>query len=494
MQIARGLSNWHGIDMGISKNSTMKSITKIYIDGEYVTPHGTEMLDLISPVTNEKVGEVRLGDEVDTNAAVVAAKRAFLTFSKTTKGERIGYLEKVRNAVIRHKQALADVMVEEYGGVRSFCTMVVENAVNDINAMIDTLKNTDLQKQIGHSRILLEPVGVVGIIIPWNMSNGFIVTKLSTSIAAGCTAVVKPSEMSAQQTEVMIQCFHEAGLPRGVVNFVNGLGNVVGAELTRNPGVNKIAFTGSTVVGKTIAKGAVDTMKRVTLELGGKSPNIILDDAKLEEAIPTAIGISFLNSGQACAAGTRLLVPQSKLKEVNAIAKKFVEGIKVGDPKFPDTMVGPMVSAKQYSRVQEYIKLGLEQGATLLVGGEGKPEGLEAGNFVKPTIFTNVKNDMRIAQEEIFGPVLSIIPYKDEEEAIALANDTTYGLCGYVSSGDKERAYRVAARIDAGRICINGMTHDSKVPFGGFKQSGIGREYGEFGLEAYLEPKALMEP
>ena len=487
------LSNWHNIDMDISKNINMKSITKIYINGEYVTPHGTEVMDLISPTTNLKVGEVRLGDEVDTRMAAAAAKQAFHSFSKTTKEERIAYLEKVREAVGRHKQELIDVMVEEYGGVTQFCSMVVGNALNDFSAMIDTLKDTELQRQIGHSRIRLEPVGVVGIIIPWNMSNGFICTKLSTAIAAGCTAVVKPSEMSVQQTEVIIKCFHEAGLPKGVVNFVNGLGSVVGAELTRNPDISKIAFTGSTVVGKTIAKGAVDTMKRVTLELGGKSPNIILDDANLEEAIPRAIGISFLNSGQACAAGTRLLVPESKLSEVNAIAKKFGQSVKVGDPKKPDTYVGPMVSAKQYDRVQEYIKSGLEQGATLLVGGEGKPEGLEAGNYVKPTIFTNVKNDMRIAQEEIFGPVLSIIPYKDEEDAIALANDTTYGLCGYVSSSDRDRAFRVAARIDAGRICINGITHDSKVPFGGFKQSGIGREYGEFGLEAYLEPKALME-
>jgi aldehyde dehydrogenase (NAD+) len=479
--------------MGISKNIKMKSITKIYINGEYVTPHGTEMLDMISPTTNKKVGEVRLGDEVDTNNAVLAAREAFKTFRNSTKEERIGYLEKVRDGVIRHRQELIDVMVDEYGGVTTFSTMTIDNAVKDFNAMIDTLKNTDLNRKLNHTHIRLEPVGVVGVIVPWNMSNGFVCTKLSTAIAAGCTAVVKPSEMSVQQTEAIIKCFHEAGLPKGVVNFVNGYGNVVGAELTRNPGINKIAFTGSTGVGKTIAKGAVDTMKRVTLELGGKSPNIILDDAKLEEAIPTAIAIAFLNSGQACAAGTRLIVPESKLKEVNEIAKKFAATVKVGDPKDPKTYVGPMVSAKQYSRVQEYIKAGIEQGATLLVGGEGKPQGLEAGNYVKPTIFTNVKNNMRIAQEEIFGPVLSIIPYKDEEDAIAIANDTTYGLCGYVSSADKERAYRVAARIDAGRICINGMTHDSKVPFGGFKQSGIGREYGEFGLEAYLEPKALME-
>ena len=472
----------------------MKSITKIYINGEYVTPHGTEVFDLISPTTNEKAGEVRLGDEVDTIAAIAAAKEAFRTFSKTTKEERIGYLEKIRDVVSRRKQDLVDVMVAEYGGVSQFCTIAVANIVHDFDAMIDILKNTELQRQIGHSRIRLQPVGVVGVITPWNMSNGFICTKLSTAIAAGCTTVVKPSEMSAQQTAVIIECFHEAGFPKGVVNFVNGLGNVVGAELTRNPDVAKIAFTGSTVAGKTIAKGAAETMKRLTLELGGKSPNIILDDAKLEEAIPMAIGIAFINSGQACLAGTRLLVPESKLNEVNALAKKFVQGVKVGDPKKPDTLVGPMVSAKQYSRIQDYIKLGLEQGATLLVGGEGKPKGLEAGNYVKPTVFTNVKNNMRIAQEEIFGPVLSIIPYKDEEDAIAIANDTTYGLCGYISSTDKERAYRVAARIDAGRVCINGMAHDPKVPFGGFKQSGIGREYGEFGLGAYFEPKAVMEP
>jgi len=472
----------------------MKEINKIYVNGEFITPHGDATLPLISPTTNEKVGEVTLGDEVDVRAAVAAAKQALRTFSKTTKEERIAYLEKIRTVVSRRKKDLVDVMVGEYGGIVQFCTMAIENAVNDFSAMIDTLKNTDLERKVGNSKVRLQPVGVVGIIVPWNMSNGFICTKLSTAIAAGCTAVVKPSEMSAQQTQVIAECFHEAGLPKGVVNFVNGLGDVVGAEITRNPDISKIAFTGSTVVGKTIARGAVDTMKRVTLELGGKSPNIILDDADLEEAIPTAIAVAFLNSGQACAAGTRLLVPESKLKEVNALAKAIAQDLKVGDPKEADTAVGPMVSMKQYLRVQDYIKLGLEEGATLLAGGEGKPAGLEAGNYVKATIFTNVKNDMRIAREEIFGPVLSIIPYKNEEDAIAIANDTAYGLCAYVTSADKERAYRVAAQIDAGRVCINGIAHDSKAPFGGFKQSGIGREYGEFGLEAYFEPKAFLEP
>ena len=472
----------------------MKAINKIYVNGGFVTPQGSERLDLISPTTNEKIGEVTLGNEMDTKAAIAAAKQAFRTFSKTTKDERIEYLEKVRAVVTRRKKDLVDIMVEEYGGILQFCRMTIEGAVSDFNAMIDTLINTDLERKTGHSKVHLQPVGVVGIIVPWNMSNGFICTKLSTAIAAGCTAVVKPSELSAQQTQLIAECFHEAGLPKGVVNFVNGLGDVVGAEITRNPDISKIAFTGSTGVGKMIARGAVDTMKRVTLELGGKSPNIILDDANLGEAIPLAIAIAFLNSGQACAAGTRLLVPEGKLEEVNAIASTVAQSMKVGDPKDADTVVGPMVSIKQYNRVQDYIKIGLEEGATLLAGGEGKPQGLEDGNYVKATIFTHVKNDMRIAREEIFGPVLSIIPYKNEEDAIAIANDTTYGLCAYVTSTNKERAYRVAEQIDAGRVCINGITHDPKAPFGGFKQSGIGREYGEFGLEAYLEPKAFLEP
>jgi aldehyde dehydrogenase (NAD+) len=470
----------------------MKAINKIYVNGEFITPHGTQVLDIISPVTNKKTGEVRLGDEVDTQNAVAAAKEAFTTFSKTTREERIAYLEKLRSVVSRRAKDLTDIMVEEYGGTFQFSSMVTQNMLNDISAMIDTLKDFDFERTTGTSKVFLQPVGVVGIIIPWNMSNGFIVTKLSPAIAAGCTAVVKPSEMSVQQTEVMAECFHEAGLPKGVINFVNGLGNVVGAEITRNPDISKIAFTGSTAVGKVIAKGAVDTMKRVTLELGGKSPSIILDDANLEETIPIAIFAAYLNSGQACAAGTRLLVPESKLVEVNAIAKAAVQNIKVGDPKDADTVVGPMVSKKQFERVENYIRIGQEEGATLLIGGEGKPSGFEDGNFVKATIFTNVKNNMRIAREEIFGPVLAIIPYKNENDAIEIANDTAYGLHAYVFSADKERAYRVASQLDAGRVCINGLSHDSKTPFGGFKQSGIGREYGVFGLDEYLEPKAIL--
>jgi len=471
----------------------MKKIDQVYINGAFVKPHGTETFDLISPVTNQKTGEVTLGDEEDTRAAIAAAKQAFTSFSKTTREERIAYLQATQQAVSKREKELVDVMVEEYGGTLQFCRMSVQFTISGFTSMIETLKQFDFEKTMGQSKVRLEPVGVVGIITPWNASNGFICGKLATAIAAGCTAVIKPSEMSAAQTQLITECLHEAGLPKGVFNIVNGLGSVVGAEITRHPDIAKISFTGSTVVGKTIARSAVDTMKRVTLELGGKSPNIILDDADLQKTIPMAIFGAYMNNGQACIAPTRLLVPENKLEEVNALAKAAVQQVQVGKPGDERTNVGPMVSKKQYERVQNYIRVGLEEGATLLAGGEGKPEGLEDGNFVKATIFTNVRNDMRIAQEEIFGPVLSIIPYKTEEEAIAIANDTTYGLAAYISSSSSERARRVAARIDAGRVCINGFSHDPQAPFGGFKQSGIGREFGAYGLEAYLELKTILE-
>lgn len=470
----------------------MKSINQIYINGGFVTPHGTETFDLISPTTNQKIGEVQLGDEHDTKAAIAAAKAALKTFSTKTKAERIAYLEKMQAAVSKRENELVAIMIEEYGGTYQFAKRSAELMISSFSTMIETLKNFDFEKTVGQSKVRLEPLGVVGIITPWNSSNGFICNKLATAIAAGCTAVIKPSEMSAQQTQLITECFHEAGLPAGVFNIVNGLGNVVGAEITRNADIAKISFTGSTVTGKIIAKEAVDTMKRVTLELGGKSPNIILDDANLEEAIPMAVLGAYMNSGQACIAPSRLLVPEDKLKEVNALAKVAALNIKVGNPANEDTNVGPMVSQKQYERVQNYIKIGLAEGATLLTGGEGKPQDLEAGNFVKATIFTNVRNDMRIAQEEIFGPVLSIIPYKNEEDAIVIANDTTYGLAAYISSSDENRAQRVATQINAGRISINGFPHDPLAPFGGFKQSGIGREFGVYGLEEYLEPKTIL--
>lgn len=471
----------------------MKTVNKVYINGEFVTPHGTEIFDLINPSNNKKIGEVTLADEIDTKNAIKAAKAAFKTFSKSTVAERIDYLTKLKIAVEKRQQDFIDIMIEEYGGTHQFVTMSNKHTGAWFDSMIEVLQTYEFEKTINSSIVKLQPVGVVGIITPWNASNSSVCSKVATAIAAGCTVVIKPSEMSSLQTQVLMEAFHDAGLPKGIINFVTGLGNIVGTELTNNPDISKISFTGSTAIGKLIAKNAADTMKRVTLELGGKSPNIILDDADLEKSIPTAIYGAYMNNAQACIAPTRLLVPENKLKEVNTIAKSTVEKLIVGLPQNGDTNIGPMVSVKQFERVQNYIKIGLEEGATLLVGGEGKPEGLEDGNFVKATIFTNVNNKMQIAQEEIFGPVLCIIPYGTEEEAIEIANDSPYGLAAYVSSADHDRAVRIASQIDAGRICINGFSHDPLVPFGGFKQSGIGREYGVYGLEAYLEPKAILK-
>jgi aldehyde dehydrogenase (NAD+) len=471
----------------------MKTVHQVYINGEFVTPHGTEILDLINPSNNQKIGEVTLADETDAKKAIAAAKEAFRTFSSSSVEERIRYLTKLKTAVEKRQQDFTDIMIEEYGGTLQFVTMSNKHTGAWFDSMIEVLPTYKFEKTINTSLVKLQPVGVVGIITPWNASNSSVCSKVATAIAAGCTVVIKPSEMSALQTQVLMEAFHDAGLPKGIINFVTGLGNVVGTELITHPDVAKISFTGSTAVGKLIAKTAVDTMKRVTLELGGKSPNIILDDADLEKAIPTAVYGAYMNSGQACIAPTRLLVPADKLDEVNAIAKSVAENMVVGLPQNEDTHIGPMVSAKQFERVQNYIKMGLEEGAILLAGGEGKPEGLEDGNFVKATIFTNVNNKMRIAQEEIFGPVLSIIPYKTEAEAVGIANDSPYGLAAYVSSADESRAMRIASQIDAGRVYINGFSHDPLVPFGGFKQSGIGREYGIYGLEAYLEPKAILK-
>lgn len=470
----------------------MKTIDKIYINGEFVTPKGTEYFNLISPTTNQKLGQVRLGNTEDAIDAINAATEAFKSFSLTSKEERIAYLQNLKTSIEKRKQEFIDVMIEEYGGTLLFATVSFDYMLKSFDSAIELLNTYSFTKTMGISEVQMTPIGVVGIIIPWNSSNGFICGKLSTAIAAGCTVVIKPSEMSAQQTQLIIECFHEAGLPKGVFNIVNGLGEVVGSEISRNPNISKISFTGSTPVGKMIAKQAVDTMKRVTLELGGKSPNIILDDADLSKAIPMALGAAFMNNGQACVAGTRLLIPENKSEEIKKLILDIAPNFIVGDPKNKNTAVGPLVSQKQYDRVQNYIQSGIEEGAEILIGGLGKPKDLENGNFVKPTIFTNVNNHMKIAREEIFGPVLSIITYKTEEEAVAIANDTTYGLQAYVSSANEDRAHKIASKINAGRVQINTISHDPLAPFGGFKQSGIGREFGVLGLEAYLEPKALI--
>ncbi|WP_219118514.1 aldehyde dehydrogenase family protein [Janthinobacterium sp. UMAB-56] len=470
----------------------MQNIHHIYINGQFVTPHGTQVQELINPTTGQPRASVVLGDETDVHAAVAAAKAAYPAYSRTSKQERMAILQRMHDAVAARSEELVQVMVEEYGGTLPFCRASVQRAANSFLHTMQLLETFDFVRTAGSARVVLEPLGVVGIITPWNSSYGFICSKLATALAAGSTAVIKPSELSAAQTQILTECLHAAQIAPGLFNIVNGSGDTVGAAITAHRDIAKISFTGSTAVGKQIARGAVETMKRVTLELGGKSPNVLLEDADLDLAIPTAVAAFTFNSGQACLAGTRLIVPASRLDEIQQRIKVAVDALIVGAPADAGTQIGPLVNAAQHARVQRYIALGTQEGATLLTGGTGHPPGMENGYFVKPTVFVNVRNDMAIAQEEIFGPVLSIIAYDSEEEAIAIANDTRYGLQAYVSSRDQARANRVAAQLVAGRVFINGLYDEPLAPFGGFKQSGIGREFGTYGLEAYLEPKAMM--
>jgi len=384
-------------------------------------------------------------------------------------------------------------MVEEHGGVVQFAGPIVQSGVNAFLAAEKALRGMPWTRSWDRTTVTLEPIGVAGLITAWNANALFICLKLASAVAAGCTAVIMPSELSSLQTRVLIEALHEAGLPNGLLNVITGLGNTVGAELVRNPDVAKISFTGSVAVGESIMRDGAATMKRVTLELWGKSPTILLEDANLEKAIPATLVMAFLNSGQACAAGARLLVPSTRLEVAKRAIVDTMPAFPVGDPADPKTAVGPMVSQKQYERVQSYIRRGIEEGAEVLVGGEGHPEGLEGGYFVKPTVFVNVANDMTIAREEIFGPVLSVIAYEDEEDAIRIANDSKYGLHAAVLGSDLSRARRVTSQLRAGRVVINGMTDDPQAPWGGFKYSGIGREYGAFGIEAFVEARAILD-
>jgi aldehyde dehydrogenase (NAD+) len=470
----------------------VKAFSQSYINGRFVTSHGTQVIDLVNPTNNEVIGKVTMADEVDTRNAIAAAKAAFKTFSQTSKAERMDYLQRLHESVSKRMDDLVQATVLEYGAPQDRAKGSNNLAANIFLHFKGVLQHFDLTTTVGTSKVEFEPVGVVGIFTPWNSSAGSIAIKLAPAIASGCTVVIKPSEMSAMQTQVLMESFHEAGLPPGVINFVTGLGEIVGTELTSNPDIQKIAFTGSTQIGKLVAKNALDTMKRFTLELGGKSPNIILDDADFPKAIAMAVNACYLNNGQACIAASRLFVPESRIDEVKQLAKAAVEKIKVGDPNDKMVTIGPLASRKQYGRVQEYIRSGIQEGAELVIGGEGHPQGLEHGNFVRPTVFANVKPWMKISREEIFGPVLSILTYKMETEAIEMANDSEFGLMAYVSSSNPDRANRVARQLQAGRVLINTLNHDPLAPFGGFKQSGIGREGGIFGLREFLEPKAII--
>ena len=469
----------------------MREINQIYVNGEFILPQGNETLDLINPSNKEVITRVRLADETDTQKAICAAKEAFKTFSKTTKEERIALLKNLHESFINRESELVSAVVEEYGAPISRARNMVKMAGNRFVSEMEILEDFNFSERSKNAGIFFEPIGVVGLISPWNADYYFI-AKIATILATGCTVVIKPSELSAYQTQIMTECIHNANLPKGVVNVVTGRGDVVGNELSINPDVDQISFTGSTSVGKIILQRAADTVKKVGLELGGKSANIILEDADLQKAIPRALQIAYMNNGQACLAGTRLLIPERKLEEIKNIIKFAIKHIKIGDPNNEETTLGPIITQKQFNRVQNYIKIGLEEGAELLVGGLDSPEGLENGYYVKPTVFTNVTMDMTIAKEEIFGPVLSVLTYQTEKEAIEIANNTTYGLAGYISASDTEHANKIALELRAGTIFINDPAFDEKAPFGGYKQSGLGRENGRWGFEEYLEVKTIM--
>ncbi|MEV1066294.1 aldehyde dehydrogenase family protein [Streptomyces sp. NPDC050263] len=474
-----------------SGSGEMRKIDRTYIDGQFVTPHGTELSPLFNPTTEEVIGEVRLADETDARTATAAAKQAFASYSRTSKEERIALLNRLSVTFTERLDELKAAMVEEYGAVRGIVDGLIPLAPTMFADAAKLLESYEFTKARGTSTVVMKPLGVAALITPWNLNTVFVAQKLANALAAGATAVVKPSELSAIQTQIMTEAFDAADVPPGVINVVTGRGSIVGDVLTSHPDVTKVSFTGSTVVGQRIMRNAAATFKRLTLELGGKGPSILLDDADIPSAVSAALSSGFLNNGQTCFAGTRILAPRSRLEEILEAIESAMPAFGVGDPRDPSTGVGPVVSQAQFDRVQSYIRLGLQEGAQLLVGGEGRPEGLDKGWFVKPTVFAGVTNQMRIAREEIFGPVLVVIPYEDDDEAVSIANDSPYGLQAHVFSSDTERAHHVARQVEAGAVLINRIFSDVEAPFGGIKQSGIGREHHLYGLESYLEPRAI---
>ena len=469
----------------------MHVIEHLYINGDFVTPMGDEWLDIIKPADGSVIGKARLANQQDAERAIAAAHAAFPAFSRAPVSQRITLLEQMYDAVKSCEKDLHAAVLEEYGAPASRSQWMASYPAEVILQVIAELKTYPFTQQAGRATVQMLPLGVAGLITPWNSNAGFICHKLATALAAGCTTVIKPSEFSLLQTEVITQALHRAGLPAGLFNIITGRGAEVGDAISRSPLVAKISFTGSTATGKAILRSAAETFKRVTLELGGKSPTLILADADAASAAKLAVQAGFINSGQACIAGTRILVPEARKAEFEHLLTAEVEAQHSGDPAEARTTIGPMMNEKQWQRVQHYIGLGEQQGARLLSGGQGRPEGLSHGWNVKPTLFSDVTQQMQIAREEIFGPVLSIISYRDEAEAIAMANDTEYGLSALVIGTDEQHARAVGEQILAGRVMINTLAHEPRAPFGGFGHSGIGREMGQWGISAFLEPRAV---
>jgi len=470
----------------------MYEYTNFYINGQWVLPEQERTLEVLNPATEQPMGVVSMGTKADVDKAVAAAKAAFPAWSQTSRAQRISYLEAIIQAYQLRLDDIAAAISQEMGAPMWLATAAhAPTGLGHFVQALEVLQQYEFEEVRGQHRLRKEPIGVCGLITPWNWPINQIACKVAPAIAAGCTMVLKPSEVAPIDAMIFAEIIHQAGLPAGVFNLVNGDGAGVGSALTEHPDVDMVSFTGSTRAGVAIAKNAADTVKRVAQELGGKSANIILDDADLETAIVGGVNSCFMNSGQSCNAPTRMLVPASKLAEATAIAKAAGEAAVVGMPEAEGTNIGPVVSEVQFNKIQALIQQGIDEGAELVVGGTGKPAGLETGYFVKPTIFSHVNNQMTIAREEIFGPVLCILPYADEDDAIAIANDTPYGLSAYVS-GSQERAVRVANLLRAGNVHINGAGVDFACPFGGYKQSGNGREWGKEGFDEYLEVKAIL--
>tara|TARA_B100000678_G_scaffold77179_1_gene63614 strand:+ start:395 stop:1819 length:1425 start_codon:yes stop_codon:yes gene_type:complete len=470
----------------------MKNTGQFYIDGSWVSPVGADTLDVINPATEESVATIAMGGPADVDAAVAAARAAFATYSLTTVDERLALLDKVRSALRPRLEEFAEAITLEMGAPRGLArAMQAEMGIYHVTTAMEVLSTYEFEYVKDTALIVREPLGVVGMITPWNWPINQLACKVAPALAAGCTMVVKPSEVSPLSAIVFAEALDEAGVPAGVFNLVNGDGLNVGAYLSAHPDIDMVSFTGSTRAGIEVAKNAAPTVKRVAQELGGKSANIILDDACFEEAISRDAFEMCLNSGQSCNAGTRMLVPRDRMDEAARLAELGMDQLSVGDPQDLANTVGPVASEAQWIKIQELIQVGIDEGATLVCGGCGRPDGLDTGFYVRPTLFADVTNDMRIAREEIFGPVLVIIGYEDDDDAVDIANDTSYGLSGYIS-GSHDRALAVARRIRTGAMHLNGAGPDLHAPFGGYKQSGNGREWGRHGFEEYLETKAVL--
>src|SRR5271166_3346368 len=471
----------------------MKDCRQLYIDGKWVDPIKAHDFQVINPASEEPVATISLGSPADVDNAVAAAKREFESYSETTPDDRMAFLQRIIEVYVAKSDEMVETISSEMGAPLSLSLAAqVPAGLRHLSEIVKVLAHFKFEELKGSTLMRKEPIGVCGLVTPWNWPMNQIVCKVAPALAAGCTMVLKPSEIAPLSAYLFAQILHEVGLPPGVFNMVNGDGPTVGSAISSHPDVAMVSFTGSTRAGVAVALAAAPTVKRVTQELGGKSANIILDDADLENAVKEGVQACFRNTGQSCDAPTRMLVPQSKMAEAVVAAKQAAEATKVGDPFTEGTSIGPLASKVQFEKVRHLINKGKEEGARLVTGGPDRPEGITKGFFVKPTVFAPVRNDMTIAREEIFGPVLCIIPYEDEDDAVRIANDTPYGLSGYVTSGDIERARRIAKKIRSGNVHINGARLDFGGCFGGYKQSGNGREWSEAGLEEFLELKAVF--